>query len=403
MPKLTGYNSFDGRHWETGSVHNYYAYRNVIAPHTGQPYSEALFLGVSGGIVMAYFSFAYQGYDPHVALLTRNTFDPLDTFLERLGVVQHVEQTSKPDRAVANLTGALESGLPAIVWADVFSLPYNPLPFDDDMWLMYPILVYGYEPDDDLVWIADRSSVPLTITTGELAEARGRVKKDKYRVLTLGDPNPEKLASAVTKGIWDTITLFTDKPPRGSRENFGFAAYQRWSNLLVNPKLSGNWAKVFPPGRPMIAGLSSAFWRITENSVDGDAERSTYADFLDEASLILHKDSLREAGELFRRSAPAWKELACALLPDEVEPFKEIRELMLSEQRLFLERGGAARAEIQAINDRIETIKSQVAADFPLDESGTERLLENLRVHILKVHDIEREAVSALQAAMMDG
>jgi hypothetical protein len=61
MPKLKDYNQFNGRHWETGTVHNYFAYTGVKAPHTGQPYSEALLMGVSGGAVMGYFSFAYEG------------------------------------------------------------------------------------------------------------------------------------------------------------------------------------------------------------------------------------------------------------------------------------------------------------------------------------------------------
>ena len=61
-------------------------------PHTlVSPILKQLLLGVSGGIVMGYFTFAYEGYDPHVALLTRNTFDPLNTMLSRLGIVQEVQ------------------------------------------------------------------------------------------------------------------------------------------------------------------------------------------------------------------------------------------------------------------------------------------------------------------------
>jgi len=84
MPKLQGYQHFDGRHYETGTVQNYLAYRGVKAPHTGKPYSEAMLMGISGGVLMGYFSFAYKGYDPHVAILSRNTFNPLDTLLTRL-------------------------------------------------------------------------------------------------------------------------------------------------------------------------------------------------------------------------------------------------------------------------------------------------------------------------------
>src|ERR671923_2586022 len=88
----------DGRHWETGSIHNALALQGVKAPHTGKPYSEALLLGISGGIVFGYFVFEYKGYLPHVALLTRNTFSPFETILERLAIPHEVRQTTNPEQ-----------------------------------------------------------------------------------------------------------------------------------------------------------------------------------------------------------------------------------------------------------------------------------------------------------------
>ena len=100
---------FTGRHWETGSIHNVLALQGVKAPHTGEPYSEALLLGISGGIAFGYFTFEYKGYLPHVAMLTRNTFSPFTTMLERLGIAQDVQQTNKAETAERNLIQALES------------------------------------------------------------------------------------------------------------------------------------------------------------------------------------------------------------------------------------------------------------------------------------------------------
>jgi hypothetical protein len=176
MAVLADYNYFLGRHWETGSVSNHYAYQGVKAPHTNQPYSEAMLMGVSGGIVMAYFSFAYEGYDPQARVLTRNTFDPLDTLLERLGVVQDRTHTPDPARAERKLLEALDSGIAPIVWADMFSLPYNNLPHAEDMWGMFPLVVFGYDLQADRAWIADRARVPLHTTATELKYSRGRVK-----------------------------------------------------------------------------------------------------------------------------------------------------------------------------------------------------------------------------------
>jgi hypothetical protein len=395
MTILKEYQAFGGLHWETGSVHNFYAYRGVKAPHTGQPYSEALLLGVSGGIVMGYFSFAYKGYDPHVALLTRNTFDPLDTLLGRLGVEQEILQTGLPEKGLVNLLRTLENGLPAITWVDIFGLPYTELPNDDGMYLMYPVIVYGYDAAVDRVWIADRSRVALTVTTAQLAAARARVKKDKFRVLTLSAPNPDKLASAVQMGIRDTIRLFTEQPPKGSRNNFGFAAYEHWQALLRNPKHKNSWAAVFPPGRGMVAGLTSAYFGMRQ-----DGERGIYADFLQEAASILTKPALNETADLFRAAGVAWEGLGRALLPDEIVPFGEMRQLMDRRKALFLERGAGAMEEIRAANTRIRAVKAQASADFPLHEAELSRFLDALCTQIKVVQDTELKAVQSLQAVM---
>src|SRR5438046_1574642 len=118
---LNNCGNFKGRYFDTGTICNALACRGGTAPHTGQPYSEALLLGVSGGITFGYFVFQYKGWLPHVALMTRNTFNPFQTILDRLGIVQDLHETIQPDRGMTNLVEALESGSPAIVWADIFS------------------------------------------------------------------------------------------------------------------------------------------------------------------------------------------------------------------------------------------------------------------------------------------
>ena len=177
MPILKNYRHFAGRHPETGSVRNHLAYRGVNAPHSGKPYSEALLFGIGGGIVTGYFTFAYQGYDPHVALLTRNTFDPLDTLLARLGVEREFRKTNKPEKGVANLIDTLNDGVPATVWADLWSLPYNALPYDKGMWGSIPIVVYGYDDEKDEVLIADRIQVVHDIEARAVDQLRSIMGK----------------------------------------------------------------------------------------------------------------------------------------------------------------------------------------------------------------------------------
>ena len=395
----------NGRHWETGSIHNALALQGVKAPHTGKPYSEALLLGVSGGITFGYFTFEYKGYLPHVALLTRNTFNPFPTTLERLGVAQDIQQTNKAETAEKNLQNTLESGLFPILWADQFSLPYNNLPVDEPMWGMMPIVTLA--SDDKSVTVADRSSQPLHLSMADLTKARGRVKDDKYRLMTVDAPQTTKLASAVHKGICQTISLFTEEPARGGRQNFGFAAYEKLAELLVNTRNKQSWERFFAPGVRLYHALAGSpvqpgayHWINTRGSADG-AERGLYADFLLEAAQILKRPKLKDATEKFRESYKLWLALADALLPDDVPLLGESKKLIQKKHDLFIDKGEIALPEIKLINARLKELLCQSEKGFPLSQEQATDLRINLRDILLKIKRVEEQTVDLLQHAIV--
>ncbi len=399
------FGKFDGRHWETGSIHNALALQGFVAPHTGQPFSEALLLGVSGGITFGYFTFEYKGYLPHLALLTRNTFDPFSTILERLGIAQDVRQTNKTEIAEKNLIETLESGMFPILWADQFSLPYNDLGPNNAMWTMAPILAIGL--DENYVVIADRTSQPLRLSMDELTKARGRVKEDKYRLVTLDAPQPAKLAAAVSKGIYQCIQLFTEKPPKGARHNFGFAAYQRLADMLVNTRNKQSWERFFGPGVRMYHALAGSVgqpgaysWIQTWGSAPG-ADRGMYADFLDEAAEILKKPTLKESAGQFRESFSLWCEFAKALLPDELPLLGESKKLIQRKHDLFIEQGQSALEEIKDIHARLNKLLAKTENDFPLSQSEAADFRAHLREMLLKISAVEQRAVDSLQGAVL--
>ena len=395
----------NGRHWETGSIHNSLALQDVKAPHTGKPYSEALLLGVSGGIAFGYFTFEYKGYLPHVALLTRNTFNPFPTILERLGSAQDVQQTTQAEIGEKNLQNALASGLYPILWADQFSLPYNCLPANEPMWGMMPIL--ALETDGKTVTVADRSSQPFHLSMTDLTQARGRVKDDKYRLLTLDAPQTSKLASAVHKGICQAISLFTEEPPRGGRQNFGFAAYDKFAELLVNKRNKQSWERFFTPGVRMYHALAGSpvqpgayHWINTWGSADG-ADRGLYADFLLEAAQILKRPALKESAEKFRDSHRLWLSFAEALLPDDVPLLGESKKLIQKKHELFIHTGEKALPEIKQIHARLNDLLSHSETDFPLSNAQAADLRANLRDILLNIKSVETEAVELLQRAVL--
>jgi hypothetical protein len=397
--------TFSGRHWETGSIHNVLAVQGVKAPHTGKPYSEALLLGISGGIAFGYFTFEYKGYFPHVAMLTRNTFSPFTTILERLGIAQDVQQTNNPEIAERNLQAALDSGLHPLLLADQFGLSYNGLDSKNAMWGMFPIL--AVETDGKNVTVVDRSSQPLQVSMADLTKARGRVKEDKYRLMTLDTPQTSKLAGAVHKGISQAIALFTEEPPRGARDNFGFAAYEKFAEMLVNTRNKHSWERYFAPGIRMYHALAGSpvqpgayQWVNTWVSADG-ADRGLYADFLDEAAQILKKPGLREAAETFRKSHRLWLKFAQALLPEDVPMLGESRNLIQKKHDFFIEQGDAALPEIRKVNARLWELLKESETSFPLSQAQAAEFRTTLREMVLKISEVERQAIDLLQSAIM--
>ncbi len=400
MTTLPNYKHFDGIHYETGSVHNALAYQGVKMPHTKSAPSEALLLGLSGGITFGYFSFAYKGFDPFIALLTRNTFNPFETMLNRLGAARNVRQTTDPKKAEKNLLDALDAGQPALVWADRMSMPYSSYDnsLGEGMYEMIPVVVYS--ADAKFVHLADQSRAALKVSAKDFTKARARVKKEKYRMMTITVPAFDKLAANVDAAIRASVKSFFTSPVKGYASNFGFAAYQRWADVLFNDKDKQSWIKIFPAGRKLFSALTSSFERIELFGTGGRASRPMFADFLDEASAILDRPALRDASKNFRAVAPAWDALCLALLPDSIAPFKDARQLLIQKRDAFYEKGAAASAEIKKVHARLEKIRTAMEKKFPLAGEKETAFKENLRDHILQVYDLEHKAVTALDQAM---
>ena len=208
------------------------------------------------------------------------------------------------------------------------------------------------------------------------------MKKDKFRILTLEPPIPDKLPSAVQAGIWDSIKLYTEKPPKGSKNNFGLAAYQHWIKLLTRPKTRLSWEKEFPAGRKMLAGLMGVFDSINCFGNVGFAERDVFADFLDEASVILDKPALNAVAAQFRQSGAAWDAFGTAVLPDEVPMLGQMRHILLQQRDLFHSQGSAAVAQIAQLKQEEKALLKQSETAFPLNAQEVVAFRENMAAHL---------------------
>ena len=115
----------------------------------------------------------------------------------------------------------------------------------------------------------------------------------------------------------------------------------------------------------------------------------------------MHKPGLKECAEGFRESYTIWTELAQALLPDEVPLLAESKKLIQRKYDLFLEEGQAALGEIKLMDVRFKELISQVESEFPLSQAEIGSLLSHIKGLILKISEIEGQAVENLQLAIM--
>jgi len=400
MPTLANFKQFEGRYWDTASIRNALDYQGAKAPHTGQPYTEAMLLGISGGITFGYFTFHYDGYDPQVNLLTRNTFEPMETIFNRMGIAREVLQTTSASKGRQNLIRALEEGYAPIASPDMWLLPYNAMPYDEGMWGGLPLVIYGYEPKKGEAYLSDRSFVSLTVTTEELDKARARVKKDKHRLLLLEHADESRLATAIRQGLRDCVRLMIEKPPRGSVRNFGLRALQHWREMLQK-KGKGSWAREYPMGRPLLAVLISSYTFLGPAfGKTMKAERDVYADFLEEAAQVLQMSELNNVAVRYRIAGDAWEGLLCTLLPEDVPMLKKAREYIDLKTELFIEKGRAALPEMMDCNHRLDKLKDRSENDFPMTAAEISDLRAEIQRHVATVHQAEEEAVLALKAVI---
>ncbi|MCY4465308.1 MAG: DUF4872 domain-containing protein [Chloroflexi bacterium] len=404
MPTLPQYTQFDGSYWDTGSIRNALGYQGAIAPHTDEAYDEAMLLGISGGIAFGYFTFHYKGYDPQVNLLTRNTFDPMQRIFERLGIEVKLLRTASVERMRKNLIETLESGQAPIAKPDMYLLDYNCLEYDDANWATMPLVVFGYEPGGDAS-ISDRSTQPLHVPAGSFDRAMSRVKKDRHGLMLLGEPDNERLPEAIRAGLRDTVNLMIEKPPKGSANNFGIKALQRWQKMLGG-KGKGSWAKEYANGRACLAAHTSAYSFLTPAfGKSWGADRDSYADFLRQAADVLGENQLGEVAVLYDKAGKTWQNLFDALLPPDAALLGRARKVINHKAATFIDMGSKDLETIANCRDELASLMQLAEDDFPLDEDGMAKIRENLRECVALVEAAETRAVLALQeaCATMDG
>lgn len=380
------------------------AHAGLRAPHTGGPFSEALLFGLAGGVGVGVFSFFYEKegiatfflagrhlWHDHLAYLRRAG--------ERLGLAADVRESGGVKAAEQYLREALARG-PCVAWVDGTLLPHRAAPGGCGGGSYDVVTVYRLD-EAGTALVGDRTDDPVPVPLAALAEARGRNKKDKNRLLSLaGTPGTPDLAAAVRDGLRACVAGLTGEgAPKSARSAFSLEALGRWAERLHGSKDKERWERVFPPGGRLWQALMSVYDYVEHHGTGGGLCRPLFAEFLTEAGDALGRPVLRPLAERYAALGRAWGELADAALPDDVPALREAKELHARKAELRAAGEPAAAEEVRAVWDRIGELGRQARERFPLSDSDCAALRARLQERVAALHEGERAAHAALAEA----
>lgn len=369
----------------------------VRAPHTGEPFTEAMLFGLAGGIGIGVCAFFYEKECAASFFLAgRHRWFDDDAYLraasQHLAGEPIVRETSSPKAAEKHLHAALEQG-PCIAWVDMAHLPHRGLPEQYQGGGYHVVTVYRITETEAL--IGDLGQTPLSVPLADLALARARIKKQKHRLLSLPNAgSPVNLKSLVQNGLRVCHQgLQGADAPMQARSMFSPESLRIWGERLHGSKDGQRWERVFAPPR-LWRGLLGIYDGIEYFGTGGGLSRPLFALFLSEAADALGDSRLRSLAERYAELGRAWSGLAAAALPQDVPGFREVRDLLA--RRAALTARGNHPDELRTIWKRLVALDQEKAETFPLSESGCADLRAALQVRVRALYEAEVAAHAVL-------
>jgi len=362
-------------------------------PHTGRPFTEAMLYGLAGGVGIGVCSFYYEKEDfASFFVAGRHLWHDESLYLQRackrLGATTVVKETSSPKAAEKNLREMLAAHGPCVAWVDMAGLPHRGVTITAG-YAYHVITVYSIDEANQTASIGDLTDEPITISLAELTAARGRIRKDKYRLLAVTKaPAVRELAPAVTAGLKAChVGLKGSDAPANARKMFSLDAVQQWADRLTSTKDNERWERVFAAGHKLWAGLTGIHRYVEYYNNGGGLGRPVMADFLAKAADSLGQPALKPLGDRYAELGKQWADLADAALPDEIPEFAEFKSL--TQQYAELYNSGGTPGEKRAVWDQMDELGRRVKARFPLTPAECAELRASLAERVRAIHAAE--------------
>lgn len=398
MPRIKAYTHFGGVHPETASLTNVLRAAGILAPHNQQPYSEAMLLGIGGGLGAGYILWEFKEHGAKVLVLGwQNRWQYPIQFYEnltgRINLKPTFHETGSQKAAAAALDEALGNGQAAVAWVDRAQMPYLELPKSLEGHLGHIIAIYGVE--DGEVLVDDLAANPFRVPVEKMASARARIGSYKNRLLVVEQDGTPDLPGAIMAGLQDEVDHLSK-----NSDSFSLPTFQKWGKMMTHRKNAKGWPVVFADQRGLYGALKSVYEGVELISRDGGGLRGLYADFLDEAAGIINRPALREAAEQYRKLAAQWSAFADSALPEDVEPLRETRHLMRERHKLLMTYGGDALSQTRPLTERLSALYDQHKHNFPMSDAEIDALFTHMGESLLALYDAEVATLAVLREAI---
>lgn len=380
-----------GRHPDSASV------TNVLA-NMGSSVSEAMVMGIGGGLGAGYMLWELAGQKANVILGFQYRWTSTDwgeRTLDRLGAKYRVVTASSPAKATSLLEAELEAGRAPIILPDRQLVHYWHLPLDV-LERARPVFaglrrapVIAYAAKGGALSIDDRNLKPLTAPADLVSSARARLSSSKNRMVVVDGLGKPDLRKAVKAGIADCAAHL------GAASNtIGLPAWRKWGKLLADKKNAKGWPNVFGgqssgDGKGLVTALFSVYESVLPVGLMGGHLRDVYASFLDEAAPYA---KTADAAALLRESAAQWDALAESALPKDVPSYAKLRKL-LGSVAAGVAAGDAGSAKRVAAAKELLDLLDQLDRKPPAEPDYAA-----LSQAVLDIYDTEVRAVQALSA-----
>ncbi len=364
----------------------------VLLAHCGRELSEAMTFGLAGGIGIGTFTFCYEKenfasffvasrhcWHDHTLYLTRAC--------ERFGLTSVIKECISPKVAEKQLREMLASHGPCVAWVDMNALPHRGLPSEPGGNVYHLLTVYS--ASETTAVIGDLSDEPIEMALSDLTNARGRIKKDKYRLLAVAKATkPAELATMTAAALKACHAgLNGGDGPKNFRRNFSLDGLALWADRLTSKKDPERWERIFTPGCRLWNGLLFLHMFTEYYSSSGGLSRPIMADFLLTAGDALKKSALKALGKHYANLGDQWTALADAALPDTVAPLAEAKA-QLAKYAEHVNSGGSVEDK-SACWSRIKELERQVSIKFPLTDAECAHLRFQLAERVHAIHAAE--------------